>query len=139
MENEKYFTPDISDIRVGYECEMSSDGFEFFKTIIDITDISDLTEWYKCGYLNFDDLSEVIRVPYLSKEQIIAEGWKISTTDIVHHLYGKCTEFMKDVYILNFFEDVMTVRIWCPIQYTSYYGPCKDINTFRYLNKLLNI
>jgi hypothetical protein len=73
MEDNKYFTPDIEDIRVGYECEIR----EYNKT-----------DWYK-HIVSEDDLSfgdnetsltfipqykDNIRVPYLTKEQILAEN-----------------------------------------------------------------
>lgn len=137
MENEKYFTPDI---RVGYECEMSSDGFEFFKTIIDITDISDLIEWYKCGYLNFDDLSEVIRVPYLSKGDIEVEGWKLNDDKLLTLDNKQLYSFSKNNFGLLFQPYNNDIQIYDKRrEIYVYQGECKCINTFRYLNKLLNI
>jgi hypothetical protein len=59
MENDKYFTPDIEDLRVGYECDLLGSK-------IVIEDRHDLD-------LSFD---HPLRTPYLTKEQIEAEGWK---------------------------------------------------------------
>jgi len=76
-DNLKYFQPEISDIRVGYECE--------------IQDIMPV-EWKKeiiCKFHRLEDLSKwvdrnEIRVPYLTKEQIESCGFILKAKSIDH-------------------------------------------------------
>src|SRR6187431_2955175 len=70
----KYFTPSIEDIRVGYECELlifnwKKDKGEWIPTVLEITNFDHESEAWALS-LN------IIRVPYLTKEQIEAEGWE---------------------------------------------------------------
>lgn len=135
MEN-KYFTPDIEDIHIGYELEVNY-NFKlndiFHKKIID----------------SFEELSDihsrmpgdcVIRVPYLTKEQIEAEGWK------KYYIDGT---YIKDNHILNF--DFATGLNRLNIHKKPETGKnvtshdmlfnskCKCINDFRKIIKLLGI
>jgi hypothetical protein len=135
MEN-KYFTPDIEDIHIGYELEVNY-NFKlndiFHKKIID----------------SFEELSDihsrmpgdcVIRVPYLTKEQIEAEGWER------YHMDGT---YIKDNHILNF--DFATGLNRLNIHKKPETGKnvtshdmlfnskCKCINDFRKIIKLLGI
>lgn len=75
MTDNKYYTPSIEDIYVGYECEMKTpDG------------------WKQFAYLHYNDLDFSIieedldmgnlRTPYLTKEQIEAEGWRLYSSGI---------------------------------------------------------
>jgi hypothetical protein len=131
MEN-KYFTPDIEDFYVGYELEVNY-NFKlndiFHKEIID----------------SFEELSDihsrmsgdcVIRVPYLTKEQIEAEGWEHYVTTI----------FKKGNWLLNYNTDSYKLAIIIDrdlvenhCDFSHYAGTCKDINTFRKITKLLEI
>lgn len=148
MEN-KYFTPDIEDIRVGYECEWYSkkEGWQSYT-------ISNLDEFEQ---LDLDRM----RVPYLTKEQIEAKGWK----PVESKIYPKdakdtCTFlFEKDNFIVTFYSEERTVFFfakdltkldWMCITPRKKWGhglyemfivtlPCKSINEFRYICKLLNI
>lgn len=125
---EKYFTPDIEDIRVGYECEIHEKSCN-----LDVEDIK------YCLY-NLHNL----RVPYLSKEQIEKEGWKKD------EFWKSENKYEKDInntsyYSLTLNDDNQIVItkssvdggywVWHPF----FSGQCKDINTFRYICKLLNI
>ncbi len=137
-DQDKYFTPDISDIRVGYECEIqveaTSDGGKTF-----------VPEWRtdRVGrgtyILGMFDAGKV-RVPYLTAEQIEKEGWVDDGT------------IQGDVYRMN---KLPYMLVHCPVtrklsifEFTAvldeedkclFYGECKDINTFRYICKLLGI
>lgn len=148
MEN-KYFTPSLEDIRVGYECEfhgMTVGGL----TIIDFSDESksetirepDIKVWspIKCGYdpwINEKTVEEIkrllennqIRTLYLTKEQIEAEGWK-AVSD---------SQFYKKDVVFSFQSSLEKVTFWEPAGDVLFNGECKDINTFRYICKLLNI
>jgi hypothetical protein len=127
----QYFTPDISDIRVGYECEaiFSNGKWHPFKY-----------EEHDFSVLEIEILNKQIRVPYLTKEQIEAEGWVYSE------------EESKDSNICEWWDkgDWSLIMWWGgeggiaeidnhdKIDF-SYRGVCKCINDFRYICKLLNI
>ena len=128
MEN-KYYTPDISDIRIGYKCECLWIGLNEWKQIKIVESDSD-------NYLELsieDVISRIktneIRTQYLSKEQIEAEGWVIdkhfnfskNNYTLHHH-----TRYGKGITIYN-----NDGRI--------YDGDCPSINEFKFICKLLNI
>lgn len=135
-ESVKYFVPDISDIRVGYECERRSTGLERDK------------QWSYCK-IDFYDMQNVIienrpdwyRVPYLTKEQIEAEGWETDPS------WDNPIEFWKEDYVIKIYKEIgknkekQAIRIWHGVKdgQQLFMGECKDINTFRYICKLLNI
>jgi hypothetical protein len=134
MEN-KYFTPDIEDFHIGYECELlmntnvsilnpTSNAPEFKPFIFEKNKIELLIELY-----------DSIRVPYLTKEQIEAEGWKLN------YNLGDFDYYIKTVndteHELEFcYKERININIW---KRTLYHGECKDINTFRKITKLLGI
>ena len=141
MEN-KYFTPDIEDICIGYELEINwsrayevcwvpikvlvqDEDFAYTNSISDIINALD------------DGMSEA-RVPYLTKEQIEAEGWEYVETDI-----NSIFTFKKSNCIL--YCNFITKKIQLDFLVnnggisTLFSGQCKDINTFRKLCKLLHI
>jgi hypothetical protein len=127
MEN-KYFTPDIEDLCIGYECELlmntdvsilnpTSNAPEFKPFIFEKNKIELLIELY-----------DSIRVPYLTKEQIEAEGWVYVSMDMCWIKNGIELYFQKD----NKIEILDQPNF-------LFQGECKDINTFRKIIKLLNI
>ena len=126
-----YFTPHIEDIRVSYEYEYSlgtNDG-PWNKVIIKSgLDIDD--------FINDKSNNIPQRVPYLTKEQIEAEGWRLAVGEDYH-----VTLFRMGKYTLGYNWEKETLKIVtfeanCNILYN---GECKDINTLRYITKLLNI
>lgn len=143
MEN-KYFTPEISDIRVGYECELlwnqnmlPEENWYPIKIWEDDTEEFDLIDWI--GKI----ANSKLRVPYLTKEQIKKEGWlQITSSDLAF-------KFVKGEYNLEFISGVIqgmgiysSIGIW--IQGNSgrlirYIGECPSINEFRTLMKWLKI
>lgn len=117
----KYFTPLIEDIRVGYECEwLLAEGLEH------------VWQARKADWMLIQKAQEFgtqfFRVPYLTKEQIEAEEWKEDT-----HLGVKC--YSKGIHKLFWFEESIISIDGLGTQ--LYRGECKDINTFRYICKLL--
>lgn len=128
----QYFTPDISDIRVGYECEaiFSNGKWHPFKY-----------EEHDFSVLEIEILNKQIRVPYLTKEQIEAEGWVANCFNIGEEDYGMCS-FKKGNFecrrwsngnnYIEFYNNRTTEDL-------IYEGGCKCINDFRYICKLLNI
>lgn len=139
---EKYYTPEIEDIKVGYE----------FERIIDDDNSDDV--WIKDiikfehGWLELpEDYNERIRVPYLTKEQIEAEGWEFksqlcSDEDCKDFeiTYGKeLNEITVYFSILqNYNSHIWT---WSSKDGTStlYRGECKSVNEFRTICKWLKI
>lgn len=153
MEEQKYFTPSIEDIRVGYEAEIAylhEDNWSFTKWRTKEETLATITE-----LLNYN---RRIRVPYLTKKQIEAEGWKVENfpyniikgvkntgiydlnddmTGIEYNLFYRFENKRLSIesYIINYGKaDRPYKGVNC-----IYFGECKDINTFRYLIKLLEI
>ena len=149
--DDKYFVPDVEDIRVGYECEVQ-DVIEsiFFDGII-TTKYSEswkpliITKQYFTYYLELIATGH-LRTLYLTKEQIEAEEWKADT-------YGPSADgpsFIKNefycqmllpnsTYELNSgltFSPNLVIRTR---SYIVFLGECKSINEFRYICKLLKI
>lgn len=149
----KYFTSQIEDIRVGYECEClwcCQEPRPWLPIIITKEDNMD-TKSLPFGIEIVWRLENgEIRVPYLTKEQIEAEGWICKgcsgTTDQngVETITGFC--FKKGDFSLDLEKDY-TLVIYNKSKYSYdfddwgilYRGKCKDINTFRYICKLLGI
>jgi hypothetical protein len=128
MEN-KYFTPDIEDIRVGYECEVkvvSGDREKWQRTVLEWYDVEVLVHLWAKRQAEY-------RVPYLTKEQIEAEGWVVDYD--FHMLTGAA--YKRDGFELHHIG--RTIKVWKPNHFGSFAGECKDINTFRYICKLLGI
>lgn len=134
MEN-KYFTPSIGDIRIGYQCQIKyfSDS-DFEEVIID-------DEWTLCvlkEYIN----DSCLRVPYLTQAHLEERGWVLRT-----EYSGKYRlMFAKDNFLLSYNPENYMLFI-IPLDpskefyehQTRYAGTCKDPNTFDYICKLLNI
>jgi hypothetical protein len=145
MEN-KYFTPEIEDIRVGYECEIECNSK--WKPII-ITAIDSEENSIGTDSGSYWLTAQNIKTPYLTKEQIETEGWERLEFER-EELYG----YKKDNYFLVFNEKVRTINIilrdpskeseisWSlqtsPERF-KFFCECKCINTFRTICKLLNI
>lgn len=125
MEEVKYFTPSIEDIRVGYEYELFVDN-EWKPFIMSLKHFTFLEGDLKKGY----------RVPYLTKEQIEAEGYRFEKDN-----YGML-EFSKWETEIRYWPDRKKLHVFETGQkppHELFYGECKDINTFRYICKLLGI
>jgi hypothetical protein len=144
----KYFEPDITELRVGYEIE----SHEYSEDEAGIPELNydrwvkmPLTKQYLQTILKYG--VSHIRVPYLTTEQIEAEGWIIK--DVFRD--GGTTIFEKDNFVLHwygsnkmiqsnrciFFENKSTEkRFTLDILFKS---EIKDINTFRYIVEILGI
>ena len=163
MIDNKYFQPDIEDLRIGFEGEINwnrayEDKFIPFK--IRVTDeegtytneISDIIDALDDGYAE-------ARVAYLTKEQIEAEGWEF------YDSWERCTYKMSDeekyikykkvykdkkncfdkplIVYLTYFFNTHFIFLNNDESYddldTYYQGQCPSINEFRYICKLLKI
>lgn len=122
----KYFTPEIEDIRVGYQCILPNSN-KLLKLIY--KDIENI-------YVSKIDLKQ-IKVPYLTKEQIEAENWKPvgfkkdRFFKMIDYGYGEV-----EVIIELLDNNIIMISSNRSVVFS---GKCKDINTFRYITKLLNI
>ena len=180
MEN-KYFTPDIEDVYIGYEHETYSIGLQMINgRFLPDNERDDELKWrpriIKCGsdilsleahsYQNEDELyksfktlwKNYIRVPYLTKEQIEAEGWTEFITEYRGDIKLENMNYVffneKSNYMLGWFFNRNQIGLLVKdpakaldingniINYNDaprYTGECKDINTFRKIIKLLGI
>lgn len=153
MKDQKYFTPDIEDIKLGYELETCylKPGWE--KYIVTKENIN----WFLESWIG-DAYDTEFRVPYLTKEQIESRGW---VSAILQDLWVKVDGskgvygFKKNIeqgfntgtnYELTYDERFYHVKIhihnygsWSMNNYDVFNGECKDINTFDYIMKLLKI
>ena len=143
MEN-KYFTPNIEDFHVGYEYEhediIPSGSSDYFKSVISKpSEIEHLFQGFDVGI--------GIRVPYLTREQIEAEGWyKINNNYPIQTFKHPINVNVEVIY--NYDTNYLFITIPGKIMFTEpkieyraskFSGKCKDINTFRKICKLLEI
>lgn len=151
MEN-NYFTPSIEDIRVGYEYESLRWKLppepKYWEKMI----------WGESRMMNSFDMAYFrelcakgeIRVPYLTKEQIEAEGWaEIKEECWMKGMLKKVKENGHTFYCIIRKNNNLYVSQYIPskpdevwsmsMKSTVYDGECRDINTFRYICKLLGI
>ena len=133
MENNKYFTPDIEDLHIEYECEIYGQcTSKLIKKVewhpVKVNDSPEMSKYV--GILQCKKLIKThhIRVPYLTKEQIEAEGWKYVNMDMCWIKNG----------IELYLEKNNKIEILKQPNFL-YQGECKDINTFKKIIKLLNI
>lgn len=134
MEN-KYFTPGIEDIRVGYECEMLN-GYGEWKPFKFEEHL-----YYEGWAVDFGKM----RVPYLTKKQIEDEGWTITHREYKEPPYKMDWVNAKKGGYTLWINLGLTDSMFLGIDKEGavagilFRGHCKDINTFRYICKLLNI
>ena len=149
MENNlKYFKPEISDIHVGYECEVAyleKDNW----TPMKVRHQEETEDFIKAVF----NYNRRIRTPYLTKEQIVAEGWEAANTGGVEKGWiGTRFCCSKDNYLLGveFKNEIPIVLLvfrdpskeeWVgnSPEFFRVVLPCPSINEFRTIIKLLNI
>ncbi len=147
-EENKYYTPEIEDLHVGYEVESyewSRDEAGVEALNYDRWVSTKLDERRIETILKYKNLSG-IRVPYLTKEQIEAEGWEIEEGH-TGQFYRKKGEF--EIYRMSHYntktgdEELELKLLIYTIQNEQsvflYKGDYKSINEFRTLMKWLNI
>ena len=134
----KYFTPDIEDVRIGMEYYYLRDNNEFILFKLTEKDFR-APEWIESltgrKQSIFTYLQEgKIKVAYLTKEQIEAEGWT-----------KEKSYFIKNNIYLFFEDKFLVIDSGNPFSWEAidseilFKGKCKDINTFRKICKLLEI
>ena len=147
MEN-KYFTPDIEEMFVGCEFEMHDTWGDWKKLIL----TENLLKYPMVGLGSGNERAPwywKFRVPYLTKEQIEAEGWELiqiypkgacifqkGTKEEGCELTCDFTEHrvhFTELYFCGLDDEYTRTKLtWRSLE-------CKDINTFRKICKLLKI
>lgn len=166
---QQYYTPNVEDIRVGYECFWVKDPIK------DLTDDNLIPiiftpkklssalfppfNWEREDTDNLRPNLTSYKVSYLTKEQIEAEGWKITSDINTHTTFEKIDGFLDEeedstgwYYELILFNKRIYLYRY-QINYGKpdkpypgqgdgniiYSGQCPSINEFRTIMKLLNI
>lgn len=152
---EKYYTPQLEDLHIGYECEIQTNyGYEGFD--------NGKAEWipevmtYKIegGYShvlsdtinNADDGCIPIRTKYLTKEQIENEGWKMikylgkNPEEGIVFFTKDCEEGHYELEIAMNEQRNSYIMLRTERNQISYFrGNILSINEFRKILKLINI
>lgn len=143
MNEEKYYTPSIEDFRVGYECEFYNKK-EWHSSVLQYG-IYDDPQWggllISMGDGDYWYDKDSVRTPYLTKEQIEAEGWSFDGCVKGEYTFYKGTITGINCWMLVYDKKDKSISI-CDVNnksYNSFYGSCPSINELRYISKLLNI
>ena len=133
-EQNKYFTPDIEDLHIGYKCEQKDES-EWTSYIIDQKSLL---------YTTLRDLESseksFIRTKFLDKSDIESLGWKWFT----NASYGEDYEMINNnkKYVLSQIENTQEIYVYLIDEskdYVLFNGQCKSINELRIIHKLLQI
>jgi len=149
----KYFTPKLEDFIYGYEYEQNFLRYIPKEQLIKMDYPQPVADWVlEDNWVKETFLSDgsptlasnlergLIRVPYLTKEDIIAEGWRCihwreylweKENRIIHFFNGQ-KEDEDDTTYLSIFKIHNSDKI-------LFEGECKDKSAFRYICRLLNI
>lgn len=156
MEENKYYIPEIGDIRVGFECETDV-GEENIWVKTEITEFpflnNEMYEFYPILQRN-----KLIRVPYLTKGDIESESWKPRGNYWTKNNIFIDGEGDYEGYEYRLFYNFQTHSLYIEKLHVredtgeSYYdlyegnqnhilksATCRCINDFRLIMKLLNI
>ena len=143
MEN-KYFTPDISDLHIGYKCE---------------TKVQPYPNWVNTKIIEGEDITFIqegiweVRTRYLTKEQIEAEGWnhiggQMISGGIQNYEKGDIWKDDKQGGFLDYSENTKMLKITTkdggynqdgPNISIKFFGYCPSINEFRYITQKILI
>lgn len=160
MEN-KYYTPDIEEFHIGFECEVNwsrgyTHDFEpFIFKIVDIlpdgsidaynSNVDDALIAYDDGYAEF-------RVKYLDKEDIESLGWiQVKDYEDEGLIFQKMLEYSQDFFELTFVPgenspegNVLQIARWTTTnigstEHIKYVGKIRNKSELKKLMKQLNI
>lgn len=136
MKDMFYYTPELTDLRIGYECEANITVFKVKEAWIPCTLRGvgpEVIEYHKQG---------VYRTRYLSKQDIEDQGWEFIT-----HVTSRTKRFKKNNWMLLYNFESQRLRIikdWDKdkepiIIIQNFDGICPSINELRTIEKLLEI
>lgn len=143
MEN-KYYTPDLEDIHIGYECEIFEKDLyakkEWEKIVADADTLAS-----GCSECYYQDIKQIkLRTKYLDKQDIESLGWKLNGKLFEITLSNDYETFL---YKLKHIKNENVIKI--TLTYTSskenfknsvcYVGTCSSINELRTIMKLIQI
>ena len=132
----KYYTPSIEELFVGYEYEEANEAI-----------LTSYTKWEKYIIKEAWQIAEVgkyvpIRTPYLTKEQIEAEGWEFIINDLGFPEYYKKGSFHMILRNGRIYE-IIKIDFKNSEEYSkprpTYIGIIKSINELRKIQKWLGI
>ena len=146
MENQKemsYYTPTIEELHIGYQCEIT-----YAKDLIGTRDEYFFKYVVEPQYFNERDYV-AIRTPFLTKEQIEAEGWKHTGGELI---FSATQYFEKKLIYNDEVQRTLEMR-WESSKhsmligydggdfalYNVFEGEIKSINEFKTLLKWLKI
>lgn len=153
----KYFTPDIEDLKVGYICESTTmpsswniNDCNDVDNSDDIWEVEPISESRLCNIIKYSmeeegGIQRFIRTPFLTKEDIEKEGWIYSgiiatpNGGIINHQLNNFkyrTSYNYNSKILEVYEVIKDVY---KEDLMIFRGICRCINDFRTICKLLNI
>lgn len=158
MSELQYFTPNIEDIRVGYEmyAPVIEDGKETGRLVKVVINSADWANQI-CDISNSDDkrvysLGDIWKIPYLTKEQIVAEGWELDQDDTfikkgiwVDEKGLECSISFKLKLVKQkqhgvlIWSECSFYNIFSLEKHTIYDGNCRCINDLRFICKLNRI
>lgn len=147
-----YYTPDISDFFVGYECEIlypfnKAETEYSFKYNPNPSEDRWVEHVFKHGHIDSWEgiLIETIdeyRTSYLTKEQIEAEGWTLLPPSS-YLPYARPEEQLDRLYKNGWsiqhkpFKKILVIINH--VEMIQYFGKCPSINEFRKICKLIGI
>lgn len=129
MNENKYYTPEVEDLYIGYIYEVKCigkpiDDYEALHWKIYTITKEDLFEW---------PIDYEFRTKYLDKEDVESLGWKLEEV-----LTGNTSRFKYNDVLLVFNISNQRVRI-NHLSITKFDGQCKSINELKKIMKWLNI
>ena len=149
MEENQYYTPSITDIRVGYE-------FEHSEGAVIGTDGALVDNWEKCVVAEIDHLrfyknsleEGKIRIKYITIEDIVAEGWNyeeelIPVEGVVVQKPISLHKFRRGRYFIIY--DFVARVIMIALNYGDIFSVCvqryncPSVNELRYIISSLNL
>lgn len=136
MKNMMYYTPEITDFKIGYECEANITVFKIDEGWIPCT-----LKGVGPEVIHYHSLG-VYRTRYLSKQDIEDQNWEFIT-----HVTSRTKRFKKDNWMLLYNFENQRLRIikdWGKdkepiIIIQNFDGICPSINELRTIEKLLKI
>jgi hypothetical protein len=144
MEEQKYYTPALEDLRIGSEYDRQD------AIVTDIWRPNKVTEWSQLFYVVTELPNGGIRVPYLTADQIEAEGWKVNDTG--YHWFKENNGFKYQLSIAT--EGMQELEghtphcwaiqrhnpdPWIVPWFQVYCGTIRCVNDLRLISKLLGI
>lgn len=153
ISKENYYTPDVEDIRVGYECEYETkSSLGWIKVMVAANNTTVPKEYngiHISNLLDYLKQDNWIRTPYLTREQIEAEGWILSDDKLlthpeghqvwVHIIHNKDYKYVTMYVPHNEYLSIRRDTLNSELSIYVYQGKCKSINEFRTIIKWLEI